>query len=220
MRLYLERIVPVICAAGNDNREYGSSANADINALQGAASPLPFMHCVCVCCIASHMAIGRLSGVCVCVCVCGDKAISKRIHYGKFVAEIKFLQEKEKYSKLIRDKDIDGIMNLLTHPEVEKKVLARVRAKSLAYGRDISEETSADASLGSADRYKVLASMCTLWRLCPRSTEACVVCQVDPDAIMGIYRDYVIPLTKEVEVDYLLQRLRFAIRSRLPLRLY
>lgn len=34
--------------------------------------------------------------------------------------------------------------------------------------------------------------------------------QVDPDAIMGIYRDYVIPLTKEVEVDYLLQRLRSA----------
>jgi hypothetical protein len=33
---------------------------------------------------------------------------------------------------------------------------------------------------------------------------------VDPDAIMGIYRDYVIPLTKEVEVDYLLQRLRSA----------
>jgi chorismate mutase len=143
MRLYLERIVPVICEAGNDNREYGSSANADINALQ---------------------------------------AISKRIHYGKFVAEIKFQQEKEKYSTLIREKDTDGIMNLLTHPEVEKKVLARVRAKSSAYGRDISEETtSADAS---ADRYKV-----------------------DPDAIMGIYRDYVIPLTKEVEVDYLLQRL-------------
>lgn len=38
MRLYLERIVPVICEAGNDNREYGSSANADINALQGALS--------------------------------------------------------------------------------------------------------------------------------------------------------------------------------------
>lgn len=69
------------------------------------------------------------------------------------MAEIKFQQEKEKYSKLIREKDTDGIMNLLTHPEVEKKVLARVRAKSSAYGRDISEDTtSADAS---ADRYKV-----------------------------------------------------------------
>jgi chorismate mutase len=145
MRLYLERIVPVISAPGNDNREYGSSANADINALQ---------------------------------------AISKRIHYGKFVAEIKFLQEREKYSQLIRDKDTQGLMDLLTHPEVEKKVLARVRAKSLAYGRDINEDSSTDTSATGADRYKV-----------------------DPDAIMGIYRDYVIPLTKEVEVDYLLQRL-------------
>lgn len=152
MRLYLERIVPVICEAGNDNREYGSSANADINALQGALTLLLarrvflILHDLTLVCVACR------------VVSCGTRyaraaAISKRIHYGKFVAEIKFQQEKEKYSTLIREKDTDGIMNLLTHPEVEKKVLARVRAKSSAYGRDISEDTaSADAS---ADRYKV-----------------------------------------------------------------
>jgi chorismate mutase len=152
MRLYLERIVPVICEAGNDNREYGSSANADINALQGALS-LSCQNARMR--VVTHLAWPDV-GVCRVSCrtrCARAAAISKRIHYGKFVAEIKFQQEKEKYSKLIREKDTDGIMNLLTHPEVEKKVLARVRAKSSAYGRDISEDTtSADAS---ADRYKV-----------------------------------------------------------------
>ncbi len=35
MSVYLERILPMICSPGDDNREYGSSANADINVLQG-----------------------------------------------------------------------------------------------------------------------------------------------------------------------------------------
>jgi len=77
---------------------------------------------------------------------CSMTAISKRIHYGKFVAEIKFLQDREKYSKFILQKDAQGLVDLLTFPEVEKKVLARVRAKSLAYGRDMNEEPSSSAA--------------------------------------------------------------------------
>ena len=70
--------------------------------------------------------------------------------------------------------------------EVEKKVLERVRRKSLTYGQDADREVHSGegGQRGERDNYKV-----------------------DPDAIVEIYRDIVIPITKEVQVAYLLQRL-------------
>ena len=50
------------------------------------------------------------------------QALSKRIHYGKFVAEAKFLASREEYSSLIRAQDADGLMRLLTDEGVEAKV--------------------------------------------------------------------------------------------------
>lgn len=50
------------------------------------------------------------------------QALSKRIHYGKFVAEAKFLAQTEKYSSLIRQQDAGGLMKLLTDEAVEAKV--------------------------------------------------------------------------------------------------
>jgi len=50
------------------------------------------------------------------------QALSKRIHYGKFVAEAKFLAKREEYSSLIRARDADGLMKLLTDEAVEAKV--------------------------------------------------------------------------------------------------
>ena len=50
------------------------------------------------------------------------QALSKRIHYGKFVAEAKFRADPEQYQQLIRDKDQDAIMRTLTNQDVENKV--------------------------------------------------------------------------------------------------
>lgn len=50
------------------------------------------------------------------------QALSKRIHYGKFVAEAKFRADPEKYEPLIKGKDHDAIMQLLTNVSVEQKV--------------------------------------------------------------------------------------------------
>lgn len=50
------------------------------------------------------------------------QALSKRIHYGKFVAEAKFLAKREEYSGLIKAGDADGLMRLLTDEGVEAKV--------------------------------------------------------------------------------------------------
>ncbi|KAJ0410438.1 hypothetical protein P43SY_002770 [Pythium insidiosum] len=109
------------------------------------------------------------------------QALSKRIHFGKFIAEAKFQAERERYTQLILANDAEGIMAALTNMVVEEKVLRRVKLKASTYGQDI-QEGSQPAAPGNE-------------------------CKVDPQLISDLYRDFVMPLTKEVQVMYLLQRL-------------
>ena len=66
------------------------------------------------------------------------QALSRRVHFGKFVAESKFQQETERFVKLIRDKDREGIDAAITNATVEKKVLERLGLKARTYGTDPS----------------------------------------------------------------------------------
>ena len=68
------------------------------------------------------------------------QALSKRVHYGMFVAEAKFTAAPEKYSELIRAKDADGLMELLTDVSVEEQVVERVTRKAAAYGVSPGED--------------------------------------------------------------------------------
>ncbi|KAK8105733.1 hypothetical protein PG999_009092 [Apiospora kogelbergensis] len=104
------------------------------------------------------------------------QAISRRIHYGKFVAESKFQSDPALYERLIRAGDTDGIGESITNVAVEQQVLDRLRLKAQAYGTDPSSK-----------KITVLA--------------------INVDAVVSMYKDFVIPLTKVVEVDYLMQRL-------------
>ncbi|AAS51594.1 ADL326Wp [Eremothecium gossypii ATCC 10895] len=103
------------------------------------------------------------------------QALSRRIHFGKFVAEAKFQLEPEKYTALIKNRDVDGIMDSITNKFVEDKILKRLQAKATVYGVD------------------------PLDRNCSK--------RVTPEYLAKIYKEYVIPITKEVEVEYLLRRL-------------
>ena len=122
---------------------------------------------------------GHLGASAVCD-ISALQALSKRIHYGKFIAEAKFQANREEYSAMIRARDSQGLMDALTKPAVEVQVLERVRLKASTYGQD----PQASAAPGAAEEFKLA-----------------------PDAIMALYRDWVMPLTKEVQVAYLLQRL-------------
>ncbi|KAK4540533.1 hypothetical protein LTR36_009171 [Oleoguttula mirabilis] len=106
------------------------------------------------------------------------QSLSRRIHFGKFVAESKFRQDTARYVALIQAEDRAGIDEAITDAKVEAKVLERLRVKAEMYG--------ADPGLGEADA--------------PR--------KIDGEAVVAMYRDHVIPLTKVVEVEYLMQRLR------------
>jgi len=62
--------------------------------------------------------------------------LSRRIHFGKFVAESKFQKETERFVKLIKAEDRKGIDEAITNAAVEKKVLERLRLKAKTYGTD------------------------------------------------------------------------------------
>lgn len=102
------------------------------------------------------------------------QALSRRIHFGKFVAESKFQSDPEKYTAMIKAADRDGIGNAIENKAVEKQVLERLKLKAQTYGTDPSSGT---------DQSKI-----------------------NVDAVVAMYKEFVIPLTKVVEVEYLMQK--------------
>lgn len=108
------------------------------------------------------------------------QALSRRIHFGKFVAESKFRKETDRFVKLIKAEDRKGIDDAITNAEVEKKVLERLRLKAKTYGTDPSLVSGSN----SKDE------------------------KINIDAVVKMYAQVVIPLTKVVEVEYLMERLK------------
>ncbi|TFB03221.1 Chorismate mutase [Trichoderma ghanense] len=106
------------------------------------------------------------------------QALSRRIHFGKFVAESKFQSDPEYYTKLIQAEDREAIGRSITNAAVEKQVLDRLRLKVETYGKDPSLLEGVEQPV-----------------------------KINVDAVVSMYKDFVIPLTKEVEVEYLMQRL-------------
>lgn len=102
------------------------------------------------------------------------QAISRRIHYGKFVAEAKYLANEAGYRPLIEKKDKEGIMELLTNRQVELNLLERVYIKASTYGHD---------------------PVCNISGA-----------KIDPEVIKTLYSKWIMPLTKEVEYLYFLER--------------
>jgi len=107
------------------------------------------------------------------------QALSKRIHYGKFVAESKFLSDKETYLSLIKAKDKAAIREKITNKNVEKRLIKRVALKAATYGKEI------DLTAPEQENQKQ--------KICPQ-------------LVADIYEKWLIPLTKDVEVDYLMAR--------------
>ncbi len=132
--MYETRIIPLICAPGDDE-QYGSAAVCDVACLQ---------------------------------------AVSKRIHYGKFVAESKYRAPGAALIDALQRKNRHLIMDAITDGQVERAVLRRVAAKAQCYTAELNQGTAAPT--------------------------------ISADVILRIYRDWIIPLNKQVQVDYLLHR--------------
>ncbi|XP_062097202.1 chorismate mutase 2-like [Humulus lupulus] len=109
------------------------------------------------------------------------QAISRRIHYGNFVAEVKFRDAPHEYEPAIRSQDRDALMKLLTFEAVEEVVKKRVEKKAMIFGQEVSLNTT---STESKEKYKI-----------------------DPALVSRLYDEWIMPLTKFVQVEYLLRRL-------------
>jgi chorismate mutase len=107
------------------------------------------------------------------------QAISKRVHYGKFVSESKFQSKPSAFIPHIQNRNYKALEGLITKPEVEHALLLRLRKKAATYAQDIV--TDGVIPNGSS--------------------------KIDVDGVVDLYESFIIPLTKEVEVEYLLHRL-------------
>ncbi|KAF6239459.1 chorismate mutase [Scenedesmus sp. NREL 46B-D3] len=118
------------------------------------------------------------------------QALSKRIHYGKFVAEAKFRAKPEEYTALIKAQDADSLMDLLTDRKVELAVVERVRLKAATFGQDVNP------AMQQAQQQQQ-----------QQQQQHEQVYKIEPDVLAKMYDDVVMPLTKDVQVAYLLRRL-------------
>jgi len=138
------------------------------------------------------------------------QALSRRVHYGKFVAESKYRSDPEEYQRLVDAGDADGVMALLTNAVVEAKVLRRSRLKAATYGTEplLSELPPIEGSdatstlVAAAAASAVVAALSALDDHHSSHNKG----KVDPSVIEEVYRDIIIPMTKEIEVAYLFRR--------------
>ncbi|KAK5771180.1 chorismate mutase 1, chloroplastic isoform X1 [Gossypium arboreum] len=125
---------------------------------------------------------GNCGSTAVCDTMC-LQALSKRIHYGKFVAEAKFRESPKTYEDAIRAKDRSRLMELLTYETVETAVKKRVDMKTKTYGQELNFQLNGVAAVPDP------------------------VYKIEPSLVADLYGDWIMPLTKEVQVEYLLRRL-------------
>lgn len=64
------------------------------------------------------------------------QTLSRRVHYGLYVAEAKFQENPEVYAQLVKEKNVKGIESELTNEAVEKSILERVAKKGEIYKID------------------------------------------------------------------------------------
>lgn len=159
--------------------------------------------------------------------------LSKRIHYGKFVAESKFRSEREKFSQAIRSRDVEALRGFITKPAVEEQVLQRVKQKAAAYGRPPVASAQSSPQLGplalaegvaalnlgaaaavATDAASTTASSATApvapatltVPVAASSEPAASEFKVSPEVIAQLY-EIIMTLNKDVQIEYLLQRL-------------
>lgn len=134
------------------------------------------------------------------------QAISKRVHYGeyfsflltcspyslstigKFVSESKFRSHPEQFIPHIRNPNPSALEALITKPEVEAALLRRVRNKAKQYGQDLGPDGQPLPSPGAQTNGNATISV------------GFATGKIDVNFIVEMYEDYIIPLTKEVEV--------------------
>jgi chorismate mutase len=135
------------------------------------------------------------------------QALSRRIHYGKFVAESKYRSDPSGYQQLVDANDADGVMKLLTNRVVEEKVIRRAKLKAATYGTEpLLSEMPPIKGADTTSIVAAAAASAVVAALEAIGEDKSRPGKIDPTVIESVYRDIVIPLTKVIEVAYLFRR--------------
>ena len=94
---------------------------------------------------------------------------------GKFVSESKFRQNPAAFIPHIQQGNTASLDALITNPEVERRLLIRLRKKAMLYAQDFANDGEPLNNCTSKGK-------------------------IDVDCVVDLYESYIIPLTKEVEV--------------------
>jgi chorismate mutase len=138
------------------------------------------------------------------------QALSRRVHYGKFVAESKYRSDPEAYQRLVDAGDAEGVMKLLTNQAVEEQVIRRARLKATTYGTE--PLLASMPPINGSDRTSFVAQAAAsavaaaLEFVEGTDGQSGAHHKVDPGVIESIYKDIIIPMTKDIEVAYLFRR--------------
>lgn len=108
---------------------------------------------------------------------------------GKFVSESKFVENPAAFIPHIRSRNKEALAGLITKPEVERRLLQRLRKKASTYAQDYAPDgepiplaSSANGN-GSANGHGGALG------------------KLDVEGVVELYENYIIPLTKDVEVS-------------------
>jgi chorismate mutase len=94
---------------------------------------------------------------------------------GKFVSESKFSQDPATFIPHIQQGDTEALAALITNPEVERRLLIRLRKKAMLYAQDFASDGEPLPNCTNKGK-------------------------IDVDCVVDLYESYIIPLTKEIEV--------------------
>lgn len=136
------------------------------------------------------------------------QALSRRVHYGKFVAESKYRSDPAEYQRLVDAGDAEGVMRLLTNEKVERQVIRRARLKAATYGTEplLSDMPPIRGNDTTTIVAQAAASAVAAALEAIADEERGTQEKVDPKVIESVYRDIIIPMTKDIEVAYLFRR--------------
>lgn len=160
----------------------------------------------------------RLANVCTTVsskhgsyCILEGSTNVSYFHFsseGKFVSESKFRSAPAAFIPHILNPNREALAALITKPEVELKLLHRVRNKARLYGQDFGPDGQplSFANGGKGTNGLNGANGTTSGGESPVSPVSVGFPggKIDVDSVVELYEHYIIPLTKEVEVSFVL----------------
>ena len=104
------------------------------------------------------------------------------LHAGMFVSESKFRSAPADFIPHIYTRNTEALAGLITKPAVEAALLKRLAKKAAFYGQELDAGGNPKTTLDQVEKDNL---------------------KIDVEEVVGLYRDYIIPLTKEVEVSEL-----------------